>query len=80
MIGDNILDTFFETFMVEKVFDEFIVELIIAENETLENLGDKENWNKDDYLDDYLIASMQFMKFVLEARGKFLEKHLHLIL
>ena len=75
MIGDNILDTFFETFMVEKVFDEFLAELI-AENEALENLDDKEDCDKD----DYLIASMQFMDFVLEARVKFLEKHLHLIL
>lgn len=75
MIGDNILDTFFETFMVEKVFDEFLAELI-AENEALENLDDKEDWDKD----DYLIASMQFMDFVLEARVKFLEKYIHLIL
>lgn len=75
MIGDNILDTFFETFMVEKVFDEFIVELI-TKNEALENLDDKEDWD----IDDYLIASMQFMDFVLEARVKFLEKYIHLIL
>ena len=75
MIGDNILDTFFETFVVEKVFDEFLEELI-AKNEALENLDDKKDWD----IDDYLIASMQFMDFVLEARIKFLEKHLHLIL
>ena len=75
MIGDNILDTFFETFMVEKVLDEFLDELI-AENEALENLADKKDWDKD----DYLIASMQFMEFVFEARVKFLEKYLHLIL
>ena len=75
MIGDNILDTFFETFMVEKVFDEFLAELI-AENEALENLDDKKDWDKD----DYVIASMQFMKFVFEARAKFIEKYLHLIL
>lgn len=75
MIGDNILDTFFETFIVETVFDEFLAELI-AKNEALENLDDKEDWDKD----DYLIASMQFMDFVLEARVKFLKKHIHLIL
>lgn len=75
MIGDNILDTFFETFVIEKVFDEFLEELI-AKNEALENLDDKKDWD----IDDYLIASMQFMDFVLEARIKFLEKHLHLIL
>ena len=75
MIGDNILDTFFETFVIEKVFDEFLEELI-AKNEALENLDDKKDWD----IDDYLIASMQFMDFVLEARVKFLEKHLHLIL
>lgn len=75
MIGDNILDTFFETFMVEKVFDEFIVELI-TENEALENLDDKKDWD----IDDYLIASMQFMDFVLEARIRFLENYIHLIL
>lgn len=75
MIGDNILDTFFETFVIEKVFDEFLEELI-AKNEALENLDDKKDWD----IDDYLIASMQFMDFVLEARIKFLEKHLHLVL
>lgn len=75
MIGDNILDTFFETFVIEKVFDEFLEELI-AKNEALESLDDKKDWD----IDDYLIASMQFMDFVLEARVKFLEKHLHLIL
>ena len=75
MIGDNILDTFFEIFVIEKVFDEFLEELI-AKNEALENLDDKKDWD----IDDYLIASMQFMDFVLEARVKFLEKHLHLIL
>lgn len=75
MIGDNILDTFFETFVMEKVFDEFLEELI-AKNEALENLDDKKDWD----IDDCLIASMQFMDFVLEARVKFLEKHLHLIL
>ena len=75
MIGDNILDTFFETFVIEKVFDEFLEELI-AKNEALENLDDKKDWD----IDDYLIASMQFMDFVLEARVKFLEKYYHLIL
>ena len=75
MIGDNILDTFFETFMVEKVLDEFLEELI-AENEALENLDDKKDWDKD----DYLIASIQFMEFVLEARVKFFEKYIHLLL
>lgn len=75
MIGDNILDTFFETFVIEKVFDEFLEELI-AKNEALENLDDKKDWD----IDDYLIASMQFMDFVLEARVKFLEKYIHLIL
>lgn len=75
MIENNILNTFFETFMVEKVLDEFLDELI-AENESLENLADKKDWDKD----DYLIASIQFMDFVLEARTKFLEKYIHLIL
>lgn len=75
MIGDNILDTFFETFVIEKVFDEFLEELI-AKNEALESLDDKKDWD----IDDCLIASMQFMDFVLEARVRFLEKHLHLIL
>lgn len=75
MIGDNILDTFFETFVIEKVFDEFLEELI-AKNEALESLDDKKDWD----IDDYLIASMQFMDFVLEARVKFLEKYYHLIL
>lgn len=75
MIGDNILDTFFETFVIEKVFDEFLEELI-AKNEALESLDDKKDWD----IDDYLIASMQFMDFVLEARVRFLEKHLHLVL
>ena len=75
MIGDNILDTFFETFATEKIFDEFVVELI-TRNEALESLDDKKDWD----IDDCLIASMQFMDFVLEARGKFLEKYIHLIL
>lgn len=75
MIGDNILDTFFETFVIERVFDEFLEELI-AKNEALESLDDKKDWD----IDDYLIASMQFMDFVLEARVKFLEKYIHLIL
>ena len=75
MIGDNILDTFFETFVIEKVFDEFLEELI-AKNEALESLDDKKDWD----IDDCLIASMQFMDFVLEARVKFLEKYIHLIL
>lgn len=75
MIGDNILDTLFETFVIEKVFDEFLEELI-AKNEALESLDDKKDWD----IDDYLIASMQFMDFVLEARVKFLEKYIHLIL
>ena len=75
MIGDNILDTFFETFMVEKVFDEFLVELI-AENEALESLDDKKDWD----IDDYLIASMQFMDFILEARIRFFENYIHLLL
>lgn len=75
MIGDNILDTFFETFATEKVFDEFLEELI-AKNEALENLDDKKDWD----IDDCLIASMQFMDFVLEARVRFLEKYIRLIL
>lgn len=75
MIGDNILDTFFETFVIEKVFDEFLEELI-AKNEALESLDEKKDWD----IDDYLIASMQFMDFVLEARVRFLEKYYHLIL
>ena len=45
-------------------------------DEALENLADKKDWDKD----DYLIATIQFMDFVLEARVKFLEKYLHLIL
>lgn len=75
MIGDNILDTFFETFATEKIFDEFVVELI-TRNEALKSLDDKKDWD----IDDCLIASMQFMDFVLEARVKFLEKYIHLIL
>ena len=75
MIGDNILDTFFESLATEKIFDEFVVELI-TRNEALESLDDKKDWD----IDDCLIASMQFMDFVLEARVKFLEKYIHLIL
>lgn len=50
----------------DKVLFGFLDELL-AENEALDNLDDKEDWD----LDDFLIATIQFMDFVYQAKWDF---------
>lgn len=50
----------------DKVLFGFLDELL-AKNEALDNLDDKEDWD----LDDFLIATIQFMDFVYQAKWDF---------
>ena len=54
----------------EVLFD-FLDELLET-NEALESLDDKEDWD----LDDFLIATFQFIDFVSQARFKFIKEKL----
>lgn len=50
-----------------KVLFDFL-DVLIHENESLDNLDDKKDWTKD----DFLIATIQFMDFIWKAKSKFM--------